>query len=199
MGRTIRSSGWSLEAVSILPALVWHYGEPMADQAAIPTLYLSELTRRHVTVALNGDGGDENFAGYHHHLAALRLNRLSVFPSSVARLLAKPLNRMGPGLRNDSFRSRARRAANRLSIASPAERYESVVAFNTDRDLAELYTPEFRAELGPERIAHHVVRDPYLASDSGGPARQDARHRRQQPSARRLSGQGGHRIHGVRA
>ncbi|MFL5892913.1 MAG: asparagine synthase (glutamine-hydrolyzing), partial [Solirubrobacterales bacterium] len=62
------------EALAILPRLVWHYGEPFGDQAAIPTLYLAELTRRHVTVALTGDGGDENFAGYLHHVSALRFD-----------------------------------------------------------------------------------------------------------------------------
>lgn len=60
-------------AVDVLPTLVRHFGEPFADSSAIPTYYLSRLTRRHVTVALNGDGGDETFAGYGRHLA----NRLA--------------------------------------------------------------------------------------------------------------------------
>jgi asparagine synthase (glutamine-hydrolysing) len=51
-------------ALEQLPRLVWHYGEPFADSSALATFALAELTRRHVTVALNGDGGDENFAGY---------------------------------------------------------------------------------------------------------------------------------------
>ena len=65
------------DAVAIFPQLVWHYNEPYADASAIPTYYLSELARRHVTVALNGDAGDENFAGYRRYItpppgAALR-------------------------------------------------------------------------------------------------------------------------------
>ena len=52
------------DAVSLLPKIARHYGEPFADPSAIPTFYLSEATRRYVTVALNGDGGDETFAGY---------------------------------------------------------------------------------------------------------------------------------------
>ena len=47
------------DAMEILPKLVWHYGEPFADSSAIPSFYLAKLTRRDVTVALNGDGGDE--------------------------------------------------------------------------------------------------------------------------------------------
>ena len=57
------------DAISILPKLVWHYNEPFADSSAIPTYYVSKLTREHVTVALNGDGGDESFAGYERYIA----------------------------------------------------------------------------------------------------------------------------------
>lgn len=54
-------------AVDVLPRLVRHFGEPFADSSAIPTFYLSQLTRAHVTVALTGDGGDEVFGGYGRH------------------------------------------------------------------------------------------------------------------------------------
>lgn len=52
---------------AILPELVHAYEEPYADPSALPTYLLSGFTRKHVTVALNGDGGDENFAGYLRH------------------------------------------------------------------------------------------------------------------------------------
>lgn len=55
------------DAVELLPRLVKHFGEPFADASAIPTYYLSQMTRRKVTVALSGDGGDEIFAGYRRH------------------------------------------------------------------------------------------------------------------------------------
>src|SRR5438552_4717906 len=55
------------DAMEILPTLVEHYGEPFADSSAIPSYYVSRETRRYVTVALNGDGGDECFAGYQRY------------------------------------------------------------------------------------------------------------------------------------
>jgi asparagine synthase (glutamine-hydrolysing) len=56
------------EAAEMLPRLVWHYGEPYADSSALATFALAELAGEQVTVALNGDGGDENFAGYRRYL-----------------------------------------------------------------------------------------------------------------------------------
>ena len=68
------------DAIEIVPKLVRHYGEPYADSSAIPSFYLAELTRRHVTVALNGDGGDESFAGYLRYVANSLSGGLDLVP-----------------------------------------------------------------------------------------------------------------------
>lgn len=88
------------KAIEILPLLVERYGEPYADSSAIPSYYVSRETKRYVTVALNGDGGDESFAGYERYQAmafAEGYNRLPVFfrnglNQAVIRLLPDSVN-----------------------------------------------------------------------------------------------------------
>jgi asparagine synthase (glutamine-hydrolysing) len=64
------------DSVAVLPRLIWHYGEPFADPSAVPTYYVAQMARRHVTVAMGGDGGDECFLGYRRYQAMRRLMRL---------------------------------------------------------------------------------------------------------------------------
>ncbi|HEX2025656.1 MAG TPA: asparagine synthase (glutamine-hydrolyzing) [Actinomycetota bacterium] len=73
------------DAVDLVDRLVFHHDQPFGDSSAIPTYLLSELTRQHVTVALNGDGGDEVFAGYERFTAAASLDRFTRLPGPVRR------------------------------------------------------------------------------------------------------------------
>jgi asparagine synthase (glutamine-hydrolysing) len=73
-------------ATEVLPLLVHHYNEPFADSSALPTYYVSKMTRQHVTVALSGDGGDENFAGYDTYRQVMAWSRFDSVPRPLRRL-----------------------------------------------------------------------------------------------------------------
>jgi len=74
-------------ALEILPKLVEHYGEPYGDSSSLATYYVAEATRKHVVVALSGDGGDEAFAGYERHRAAIFAESYRKIPLALRRLI----------------------------------------------------------------------------------------------------------------
>jgi asparagine synthase (glutamine-hydrolysing) len=82
------------DAIEILPKLVHHYNEPFADPSAVPSFYLAELARRHVTVTLNGDGGDEAFMGYPRYAVMHKLSNLDYAPKWLRRLGANLVTRL---------------------------------------------------------------------------------------------------------
>ena len=95
--------------VADLPAIVWHYGQPVADVSIVPSHYLSQAARRWMTVALNGDGGDEVFGGYARPmLARVAAPYRRILPQSVRSGLARALrdSESGP-LRRAALLARA--------------------------------------------------------------------------------------------
>ena len=85
------------DARSLIPRLTETFDEPHADPSQLPTLLVSQLARRHVTVALSGDGGDELFAGYNRYLYGARmLPRVSRMPRTVRHLVAAGLTSVSP-------------------------------------------------------------------------------------------------------
>lgn len=85
------------DVIDILPKIAVAYGEPFADPSAIPSYYISELAGQRVKVVLNGDGGDETFAGYGEYLQGIVGKRLANVPATVCKIIPKLLNQKANG------------------------------------------------------------------------------------------------------
>ncbi len=153
------------DAMEVLPTLVEHYGEPYADSSAIPTYYVSRETRRHVTVALNGDGGDECFAGYERYAAMKLAGKYRGVPALVREGLIKQLVALYPT--SETRRSRARDLKRFLDAASlpTVERYMRWVSVLDAQAKDSLYTDEFRREMGGHEAADFLA--PWFAHANG--------------------------------
>src|SRR2546423_80744 len=142
-------------ALEIMPKLARHYGEPYADPSCIPSFYLAELTSRHVTVALNGDGGDESFAGYGRYVSNSIAGRFSWLPRSVRRQAPRVARVLCAGPRDRSTRSRLGRMARALDM-EPPERYAMwMSAFPNDRR-ERLLESDFRSQV-PTHTAEQII------------------------------------------
>jgi asparagine synthase (glutamine-hydrolysing) len=151
------------DAMKILPTLIEHYGEPFADSSAIPSYYVSRETRRHVTVALNGDGGDECFAGYERHAA---MNLARAYASIPGKRLIGTATEALPGPRSRG--NPIRKAQRFIAAASlpPIERYLRWISSFDETAKQRLYTDEFRAETASFRTISFL--EPWFAKVNGG-------------------------------
>jgi len=143
------------EALSILPTLVRHYGEPYADSSAVATYQVAQLTRQYVTVALTGDGGDEAFAGYERYWAAM----LAAWHDRLPTVVRGWCGLVGQWLPDSPHpRHPARRARRLLRALSlpPAQRYTHWVSVFQEDLKRKLLAPAFAAEMVAERPAQWI-------------------------------------------
>jgi asparagine synthase (glutamine-hydrolysing) len=152
------------DIVDVLPRLAWHYGEPFADPSAVPSYYLAQIARRHVTVALDGDGGDESFGGYRRYVGVDLARRLQHVPPLAARATERVLTRWGTGRAQNTRRARLLRLARALRV-DPATGYSLWVACFSPMERQALYTPDFAARARPE-APDTTILDAYRSSDA---------------------------------
>ena len=140
------------EAAADLPRIAAAFGEPFGDSSALPTYYVARETRKHVTVALSGDGGDELFGGYERYRAMRWSNQLRAATTPLPWVAVATMARHLPGGHAKSRWEKARRFAAALR-GTPARRYASYVRlFDTDL-LRRLFRPELpRGLAGFDRI-----------------------------------------------
>ena len=151
------------DAASLLSRLVWHYNEPFADPSALPSFSLCESAREFVTVALNGDGGDEAFLGYDRYLAAHLAGWYDRIPSPLRRGLARGVGALPQGAPK-SLVYRLRRFTEALALP-PQRRYAQWMTYFANSQKDSLYTPEFAAQVGP-MDSLSLLEAAYKASDA---------------------------------
>jgi asparagine synthase (glutamine-hydrolysing) len=153
------------DPVELVSRLATFLDEPLGDEAILPTFLISEVARRHVTVALTGDGGDESFAGYERYAAmglARRIGRVPALPGLAARALRALPSGSAP-------RSTSGRAARLLETAAlPAsQRYGALVEVFPAGLREELYEDDFMAEFGEAHTAASLLGEPPLSGIAG--------------------------------
>ena len=124
-------------AVDLVEKLIWHHDGPFGDASAVPTYIVSQLTRQHVTVVLNGDGGDEVFAGYKRFYASVVSEKI---PPTVGRGLDAVLSRIPPPASDRHWVALAQRFASAMNLPF----YERITRWISlfYEDLEHLIAPE---------------------------------------------------------
>ncbi|HEX8522873.1 MAG TPA: asparagine synthase (glutamine-hydrolyzing) [Tepidisphaeraceae bacterium] len=135
------------DAVHDLPILARTMGEPFGDSSALPTHYLSRETRRHVTVALSGDGGDELFAGYDRYRAMWMAGAFDQMPERLKKIALSKIWQRLPAIHPKNPITRAKRLLASLDLP-PGRRYDSFMRFFDDEQVEALLQHAPRAERG---------------------------------------------------
>lgn len=148
------------DAADVIPKLVWHYGEPFADSSAVPTYYVSQIARSKVTVALNGDGGDESFLGYPRYDRCWAQDQRGA-PPELLRRIAAGVSRAFPGFTARIPVVRIARRLLRTWGTTAAQFYAPSIVYFHDDDKDAGYGPALRRLVGESTLA---LLDPYFAT-----------------------------------
>ncbi len=166
------------DIVHLLPTLVHQYEEPFADPSSIPTYLMAAETQKHVRVALNGDGGDENFAGY----ARYPILKFSLLWEKFPQLFHAPIRslvRKFHDLRHTTLSYRMQRFEDSMSLPWE-ERYLQYISFFTEEEKSTLFKKQYertdkwhsdRTLAARNRAKHRIEQaismdiDTYLADD----------------------------------
>ena len=136
------------ELLAILPELYAHIDEPFADPSLLPTTLLSQAARKHITVALGGDGADELFMGYPTFQAEKLLRWYGLIPRPMRNHLIRPLvNAMPSSLHYLSFDYRLKRFIQHAD-KSPEERHAAWIGAFSPEYLSSLLTEDFKNSVG---------------------------------------------------
>lgn len=129
-----------------IPKLVYHFDEPYADSSALPTYHVLEMARKHVTVALNGDGGDESFCGYERYVGLPTLRKYNKIPFFL-REFSKPFfNLLASNIKSSTF-LRNLNEINQISLYSEDLQYLQQMIIFREGMKNLLYSKDFKSQL----------------------------------------------------
>lgn len=158
----------SLDALALIDEIARAYGEPFADASALPTYMVSKLARRHVTVALTGDGGDEVFAGYRRYPMFLAEERVrAAAPLSLRQATFGTAGAIFPKLDWAPRPARLKTTLQALG-ASRSESYAHAIAANLPERARRLLSPDLRRSLRGYR-AETIVEDALAGFEDAHP------------------------------
>lgn len=152
----------SFDADNLIEKVAGVYGEPFADSSAIPSYLVAQMARRHVKVALSGDGGDEVFAGYRRYpffLAEERVRALA--PHALRKSILGPLGAFYPKLDWAPRPLRAKTTLQSLSV-SRGEAYANAVAINLPSRASAMLSTDLQAKLAgyrPQLLIQEAMKD----------------------------------------
>jgi asparagine synthase (glutamine-hydrolysing) len=160
------------DLLGLLPSMVRHFGEPFGDSSALPVWLLAQETRKHVTVALGGDGGDEGFGGYDWYLGAARLERFTrMVPRAAAMAGGSALGWAGGAERAPAVLRKAQRGFELAAARDAASRFADLRALVGRHEAGFLYG----GALGEHRRLHGAEARARIAEfyrqAEGGPLR----------------------------
>ena len=145
------------DAVSIMPRMIDHLGEPLADNSVMPTFYVSEFARSRLTVALTGDGGDEAFAGYRRFYQMRRMEWLAAKQLLPAwRGLRKMTVALEDLARGRPARNFPASRADQILSMQGMDRYKHLLAFFPDDEKESLFTADMRRSIGNSRTSAYL-------------------------------------------
>jgi len=140
------------EITEVLPNLIRAYDEPFADPSTIPSYYVAQMASQHVKVVLNGDGGDESFAGYGKYVQGMAGESLQGIPASIGGFFSRILNQKKAG------KAKSLSEVLALSGRSPASVFAQLGMVTSVPYVDSLINPNFKDMIGTGNPLAHLLK-----------------------------------------